>query len=211
MLQGMMARKIGMTQIFEDDGRVIPVTVLEAGPVTVVQKKTMEKDGCDQVQVGYEAIEERKGNRPMKGHFREQAPTRFLREFKVEDISQVEVGQSYGVELFSEGEMVKVSGTSKGKGFTGVMKRHGFGGQPASHGHRGHRGTGSIGQCATPSRVFKGKKCTANTVTRKSLPRDFRSLKSSPSKSLSSSRAQYPAPMVGWLPFTKTPVKSIFI
>ena len=86
MLQGMMARKIGMTQIFEDDGRVIPVTVLEAGPVTVVQKKTMEKDGCDQVQVGYEAIEERKVNRPMKGHFREQAPTRFLREFKVEDI-----------------------------------------------------------------------------------------------------------------------------
>ena len=158
MLQAMMARKIGMTQIFEDDGRVIPVTVLEAGPVTVVQKKTMEKDGCDHVQVGYEAIEERKVNRPMKGHFREQAPTRFLREFKVEDISQVEVGQSYGVELFSEGEMVKVSGTSKGKGFTGVMKRHGFGGQPASHGHRGHRGTGSIGQCATPSRVFKGKK-----------------------------------------------------
>ena len=103
MLQGMMARKIGMTQIFEDDGRVIPVTVLEAGPVTVVQKKTMEMDGCDQVQVGYEAIEERKVNRPMKGHFREQAPTRVLREFKVKDISQVEVGQSYGVELFSEG------------------------------------------------------------------------------------------------------------
>ena len=123
MLQGMMARKIGMTQIFEDDGRVIPVTVLEAGPVTVVQKKTMEKDGCDQVQVGYEAIEERKVNRPMKGHFREQAPTRLLREFKVEDISQVEVGQSYGVELFSEGEMVKVSGTSKGKGFTNNLCR----------------------------------------------------------------------------------------
>ena len=150
MLQGMMARKIGMTQIFEDDGRVIPVTVLEAGPVTVVQKKTMEKDGCDQVQVGYEAIEERKVNRPMKGHFREQAPTRFLREFKVEDISQVEVGQSYGVELFSEGEMVKVSGTSKGKGFTGVMKRHGFGGVgQATHGqHNRLRAPGSIGACS---------------------------------------------------------------
>ena len=167
MLHGMMARKIGMTQVFEEDGSAIPVTVLEAGPVTVVQKKTMEKDGCDHVQVGFEDIAERKVNKPLKGHFGKQKMTRFLREFKVDDIEQVEVGQSFGVELFSEGEKVSVTGTSKGKGFTGVMKRHGFGGQPASHGHRGHRGTGSIGQCATPSRVFRGKKMHGQHGNRK--------------------------------------------
>ena len=158
MLNGLLARKMGMTQIFQDDGTVQPVTVLQAGPMTVVQKKTKDKDGCDHVQVGFEEIPERKLNKPAKGHFKDNSPTRFLREFEVEDIDQVEVGQVFGVDLFTEGESVAVSGNSKGKGFTGVMKRHGFHGQPASHGHRGHRGTGSIGQCATPSRVFKGKK-----------------------------------------------------
>ena len=158
MLNGLLARKMGMTQIFEDDGTVLPVTVLMAGPMTVVQKKTKDKDGCDHVQVGFEAIPERKLNKPEKGHFKENSPTRILREFEVKDIDQAEVGQVFGVDLFTEGESVAVSGNSKGKGFTGVMKRHGFHGQPASHGHRGHRGTGSIGQCATPSRVFKGKK-----------------------------------------------------
>ena len=143
MLNGLLARKMGMTQIFQDDGTVLPVTVLQAGPMTVVQKKTKDKDGCDHVQVGFEEIPERKLNKPAKGHFKDNSPTRFLREFEVEDIDQVEVGQVFGVDLFTEG---------------GVMKRHGFHGQPASHGHRGHRGTGSIGQCATPSRVFKGKK-----------------------------------------------------
>ena len=157
MLNGLLARKMGMTQIFQDDGTVLPVTVLKAGPMTVVQKKTKDKDGCDHVQVGFEEIPERKLNKPAKGHFKDNSPTRYLREFKVDDIDQVEVGQVFGVDLFTEGESVAVAGNSKGKGFTGVMKRHGFGGQPASHGHRGHRGTGSIGQCATPSRVFKGK------------------------------------------------------
>ena len=158
MLNGLLARKMGMTQIFQDDGTVLPVTVLQAGPMTVVQKKTKDKDGCDHVQVGFEEIPERKLNKPAKGHFKDNSPSRFLREFEVEDIDQVEVGQVFGVDLFTEGESVAVSGNSKGKGFTGVMKRHGFHGQPASHGHRGHRGTGSIGQCATPARVFKGKK-----------------------------------------------------
>ena len=158
MLNGLLARKMGMTQIFQDDGTVLPVTVLQAGPMTVVQKKTKDKDGCNHVQVGFEKIAERKLNKPRKGHFKDTPPTRFLREFEAEDISQIEVGQVFGVDLFTEGESVSVSGNSKGKGFTGVMKRHGFHGQPASHGHRGHRGTGSIGQCATPSRVFKGKK-----------------------------------------------------
>lgn len=158
MLNGLLARKVGMTQIFEEDGTAHPVTVLKTGPMTVVQKKTLEKDGCNHVQVGYEPISKHKVNKPLKGHFKEISPTRILREFEASDIDEVKVGQIFDVKLFEEGESIAVSGISKGKGFTGVMKRHGFGGQPASHGHRGHRGTGSIGQCATPSRVFKGKK-----------------------------------------------------
>ena len=136
MLNGLLARKIGMTQVFEEDGTALPVTVLKSGPITVVQKKTLEKDGCNHVQVGFEEIPERKVNKPIKGHFKAQAPTRILREFEVENIDEVEVGQVFDVSLFSEGESITVSGNSKGKGFTGVMKRHGFHGQPASHGHR---------------------------------------------------------------------------
>ena len=158
MLNGLLARKIGMTQIFEEDGTALPVTMLQSGPMTVVQKKTLEKEGCNHVQVGFEAIAERKVNKPIKGHFKTQTPTRFLRDFEVENIDEVEIGQVFDVNLYAEGESISVTGNSKGKGFTGDMKRHGYGGQPASHGHRGHRGTGSIGQCATPSRVFKGKK-----------------------------------------------------
>ncbi len=159
MINGLLARKVGMTQIFEEDGTVIPVTVLEAGPVTVIQKRTAEKDGVNRAQVGFEPIPERKLNKPMKGHFKGQPAMRFLKEFQVEDIDQVEVGQVFDVSLFNAGEKVKITGKSKGRGFTGVVKRHGFGGYPASHGHRrGKRSTGAIGQCAFPARVFKGKK-----------------------------------------------------
>lgn len=158
MIKGLLARKIGMTQIFLEDGTALPVTVLKSGPMVVIQKKTMEKDGCNHVQLGFEETLERNLNKPSIGHFKKQRPTRFLRDFEAEKIDEIEVGQVFDVSLFAEGENVAVSGNSKGKGFTGVMKRHNFHGQPASHGHRGHRGTGSIGQCATPSRVFKGKK-----------------------------------------------------
>ncbi len=159
MINGMLARKVGMTQIFEDDGTVVPVTVLQAGPVTVIQKKTVEKDGVDQVQVGFEPIPDRKVNKPMKGHFKDQQATRILRDFKVEDIAAVEVGQTFDATIFSSGDKISVSGTSKGRGFSGVIKRHGFAGFPASHGHRENkRSTGSIGQRTFPGRVFKGKK-----------------------------------------------------
>ena len=158
MIKGLLARKVGMTQIFREDGTALPVTVLQSGPMTVVQKKTLEKDGCNHVQLGFEKISESKINKPTKGHFKKQPPMRFLREFEADNLDEVKIGEVFDVSLFKEGESISVSGNSKGKGFTGVMKRHGFHGQPASHGHRGHRGTGSIGQCATPSRVFKGKK-----------------------------------------------------
>ena len=158
MLNGIMGRKIGMTQVFEADGTTVPVTVVQVGPATVIQKKTKAYEGYDSVQLGYEEIEERKVNLPRKGHFKDQKPKRYLKEFKVADISQVEVGQEFDHSIFQEGEKIVVTGVSKGKGFAGTMKRHNFSGQPASHGHRGPRRTGSIGQCATPARVFKGKK-----------------------------------------------------
>ena len=159
MLDGMLARKVGMTQIFAEDGTVLPVTVLKVGPMTVIQKKTKAKDSYDSLQFGFESIEERKLNKPKKGHFKNQAPTRFLREFHTEKADQqVEVGQTFDLSIFKEGEKVDVTGRSKGRGFTGVVKRHHFGGQPATHGHRGHRIPGSIGQRTFPGRVFKGKR-----------------------------------------------------
>ena len=158
MLNGILGRKIGMTQVFEKDGTTVPVTVVRVGPATVIQKKTKEHEGYDSAQVGYEEIEVRKVNLAQMGHFKDQTPKRFLKEFRVADISQVEVGQVFDQSIFQEGEKIMVTGVSKGKGFAGTIKRHNFHGQPASHGHRGHRRTGSIGQCATPARVFKGKK-----------------------------------------------------
>ena len=158
MINGLLGRKIGMTQIFDEKGTVLPVTVLKMGPVTVVQKKTKELEGYDSVQVGFEEAKDKHTTKPLKGHFKSVKPHKTLQEFRVEDPSQFEVGQQIDHSIFTEGQMVSVTGTSKGKGFTGVVKRYGFAGYPASHGHRGKRGPGSIGQCATPGRVFKGKK-----------------------------------------------------
>jgi large subunit ribosomal protein L3 len=158
MISGMLARKIGMSQIFQEDGTMVPVTVLQVGPMTVIQKKNKDRDGYDGVQLGFEEIAERKLNRPTKGHLKGQSPVRILCEFRAENHDTVAVGQQFDHSIFTKGERVSVMGTSKGRGFAGVMKRHGFAGQPASHGHRGKRSPGSIGQCAYPARVFKGKK-----------------------------------------------------
>ena len=133
MISGMLARKIGMSQVFQDDGTMVPVTVLQVGPMTVTQKKNKDRDGYDGVQLGFEEIAERKLNRPTKGHLKGQTSVRILREFRAEDHDAVTVGQKFDHSIFSEGELVSVVGTSKGRGFAGVMKRHGFGGQPASH------------------------------------------------------------------------------
>lgn len=161
MLNGLIGKKIGMTQYFTAEGERIPVTVVQTGPVTVIQKKTLEKDGYQAIQVGYDTISESKLKnviKPLKGHFKEQKPTRYLGEFRVDDLSAIEIGKTFDVSIFEKGELVDVTGTSKGSGFSGVMKRHNFSGGPGAHGHRFNRGTGSIGQSATPARVFKNKK-----------------------------------------------------
>lgn len=185
MLQGMLGKKIGMTQIFNEAGERIPVTVVEVGPVTVVQVKTMAKDGYESVQVGYEAqTKEKKINKPTRGHFKNVPPTRHLKEFKVEDISQVEVGQSFDLTIFSEGEQVSVSGISKGKGFQGVMKRHGFSGGPGSHGSRFHRRPGAIGNHTFPGRVFPGKRMAGQMGAKRVTTRNVEIQKVIPERNL---------------------------
>jgi large subunit ribosomal protein L3 len=149
-----------MTQIFDDEARAIPVTVVKAGPVHVVQIKTMERDGYNAIQISFGEMKSGKANKPEAGHYAKAgvAPGTHLVEIKVEDPGDYQVGQEIKVdEVFRPGTRADVSGVSKGKGFSGVMKRHNFKGQPASHGnHKSHRAPGSIGACATPARVFKG-------------------------------------------------------
>jgi large subunit ribosomal protein L3 len=156
-----LGTKLGMTQVWDEAGKLVPVTVIEAGPCVVTQVRTGDKDGYDAVQIAFGAIDPRKVNKPMTGHFEAAGvtPRRHLVEIRTSDAGSYELGQQVTVELFETGEDVDVVGTTKGKGFAGVMKRHGFHGVGASHGaHRNHRKPGSIGGCATPGRVFKGLK-----------------------------------------------------
>jgi large subunit ribosomal protein L3 len=157
--RAVLGRKLGMTQVWDDGGKLVPVTVIEAGPCVVTQVRTNDRDGYDAVQIAYGAIDPRKVNQPMTGHFEAAGvtPRRHLVEIRTNDAGKYELGQQVTVEVFEAGEGVDVVGTTKGKGFAGVMKRHGFHGVSASHGaHRNHRKPGSIGGCATPGKVFKG-------------------------------------------------------
>ena len=160
MQKCIVGKKIGMTQIFDEAGKFIPVTVVEAGPCVVVQKKTVENDGYESVQLGFQDVKVERLTKPLKGHFAKAdvAPKKVLREFRLEAAAEMNVGDIVDVDTFAAGDSVDVTGISKGKGFAGVMKRHGFGGGPGYHGSHFHRAPGSIGQCATPSRVFKNKK-----------------------------------------------------
>jgi large subunit ribosomal protein L3 len=157
-VKGILGAKLGMTQVW-DNNRVVPVTVVQAGPCVVTQVRTPDKDGYSAVQLAYGAIDPRKVNKPQAGHFAkaEVAPRRHLVELRTTDASEYTLGSEVTVDVFEPGQLVDVTGKTKGKGFAGVMKRHGFGGLRASHGvERKHRSPGSIGACATPGRVFKG-------------------------------------------------------
>lgn len=161
MKKAMIGKKIGMTQIFDESGLVIPVSVIEAGPLTVVQKKTVDTDGYDAIKVGYEKVQEKKLSKPNLGQFTKTklAPMKYLKEFRFEDISGYEVGQEIKAEdMFQSGDKIDVSGISKGKGFQGTIKRYGQKGGPKTHGSMYHRRPGSMGSNTTPARVFKGKK-----------------------------------------------------
>ncbi len=156
---GLLGEKLGMTQVFDDNNRMVPVTVVKVGPCVVTQIRTPDKDGYSAVQIAYGAIDPRKVNKPEAGHFAKAGvpPRRYLVEIRTGDAANYTVGQEISAELFAAGTTVDIVGTSKGKGYAGVMKRHNFKGVGASHGaHRNHRKPGSIGACATPARVFKG-------------------------------------------------------
>jgi len=159
MINGLIGIKHGMTQIYAADGRVIPVTVVEAGPCRVIRKKTIEKDGYESAQLAFKDAKEKHLTKPVLGHFKKHgaAPSRYLVEFSG-DMAALTPGQELTVEVFQEGDMVDVSGVTKGKGFQGVMKRHKFAGGPATHGSMFHRAPGSIGSSAYPSRVRKNKR-----------------------------------------------------
>ncbi|MBL0690898.1 MAG: 50S ribosomal protein L3 [SAR324 cluster bacterium] len=161
MIKGLLGKKVGMTRIFTNEGESIPVTLVEVPPAVLVQKKNLDKDGYEALQVGSVAIEKKKlakSTKPYLGHFKDQPPTKYLKEFPADDIDALEVGKIFDVSIFKSGDLVDVSGISKGRGFAGVVKRYKFAGGPASHGHRFHRTTGSIGQRKFPGRVFKNKR-----------------------------------------------------
>jgi large subunit ribosomal protein L3 len=160
-LKGLLGEKLGMTQVWDDKNRVVPVTVVKAGPCVVTQVRTPQTDGYDAVQIAYGAPNPRKVTKPLQGHFDKAGvtPRRHIVELRTADASEYTLGQELTVELFEPGQVVDVVGTSKGKGFAGVVKRHGFAGLRASHGvQRKHRSPGSIGGCATPGRVFRGQR-----------------------------------------------------
>jgi large subunit ribosomal protein L3 len=157
--KGVLGEKLGMTQVFDDEGRIVPVTVVQAGPCVVTRVRTPEADGYTAVQLGYGQIDPRKVNKPRTGHFDKAGvtPRRYVVELRTDNATEYELGQEITVDVFEAGQRIDVTGTSKGKGTAGVMKRHGFKGLGASHGtQRKHRSPGSIGGCATPGRVFKG-------------------------------------------------------
>ncbi|MCK5310470.1 MAG: 50S ribosomal protein L3 [Desulfobacteraceae bacterium] len=160
MSTGILGKKIGMTSIFESDGRLVPVTVLKAGPCVVTQIKNVETDGYKALQLGFEELDAKKINKPDAGHFEKSGGKGFstLREFRVDNTDGYEVGQVLDLGMFAVGEKVVVSGVSKGRGFQGTIKRHGFSRGPETHGSRNHRKPGSIGQSAWPARVIKGKR-----------------------------------------------------
>ncbi len=160
MSKTLIGKKVGMTQIFDESGKVIPVTVIEAGPCTIAQVKTVETDGYNAVQLGFGDVKERKVNKPEKGHFAKAGvtPKKHLREFRVDSVEGLTVGNELKADVFAAGDRVDVQGTSKGKGFQGVIKRHGQSRGPMGHGSMYHRRPGSMGPTSTPGRVFKGKK-----------------------------------------------------
>jgi large subunit ribosomal protein L3 len=183
-MKGILGKKVGMTQVFDDTGEVSPVTIIEAGPCYVTQIKTKEKDGYQAIQLGFE--EAKRLNKPEREHLPKGVPAlRHLREIRVDDISVYELGEKIDAGTFSVGELVDVTGSSKGKGFAGVMKRHGFGGGPATHGQSDRaRAPGSIGSTSTPGRVVKGLRMAGHMGSRRSTVQSLRVLLVDPERNL---------------------------
>ncbi len=202
-MTGILGRKLGMTQVFDDRGNVIPVTVIEAGPCSVVQVKTRDKDGYDAVQIGFDEIrKDKRVTRPMAGHFKKAGVSffRVLREFPM---AELKVGDVITVERFQKGDRVTASGISKGKGFQGVMKRHGYGGGPGSHGSMFNRAPGSIGASSFPSRVWKNKGLPGRMGRRKVTIRNLAVVDVRPEQNLILIKGAVPGPRGAYLELRK--------
>lgn len=187
MVRGILGKKVGMTQIFDEDGKVVPVTVVQAGPCVVVQRKSVERDGYEAVQIGLvESRPMRNASKPVTGHFSQAGipPTRVLAEVPVDDGDEAKPGDAVLADIFSADDQVNVAGRSKGRGFQGVIKRHGFGGGRESHGSGWHRKPGSIGQSAWPSKVFKGMKLPGHMGDRRVTVKNVRIVKIDPERNL---------------------------
>jgi len=208
-MKKILGKKIGMTQIFQDDGTVVPVTVVEAGPLTVVQKKTVEKEGYNAIQVGFFPLKEKKANKPRKGHFAKShvEVKKFLREFRVDNIDEYEIGQEIKTDIFAPGERVDVAGTSKGKGTQGPIKRYGHGRGPETHGSKYHRAVGGMSAGTYPGRVLKGKKMSGHMGNERVTVQNLEVVKVDADKNLILIKGAVPGPKSGLL-LIKSSVKA---
>lgn len=202
-MNGILGRKLGMTRIFDAQGRDVPVTLIKAGPCWVIQVKHRQRDGYDAVQVGFEEVSDKRTNKPRKGHFVKAGvrPMRFLRELTLADGSgEVNPGDQIKADIFSEGDVVKVTGWSKGKGFQGVVKRHNFRGGPKTHGQSDRlRAPGSLGQSSFPSRVFKGLRMGGRTGGEKVTVKNLTVMRVDPEKNLLVIKGSVPGPNDGFV------------
>ncbi len=205
-MAGLIGKKIGMTRVFNEEGVAVPVTVVEAGPCPVIQVKTPETDGYEAIQVGFGSRKAKRAKKARLGHVAkaglDTAPA-ILREFAPDDGQDYQLGQSLTVEIFETGESVKVTGTSKGRGFQGVMKRYGFAGRPASHGHPGSRTPGSMGPGTDPSRVIKGKKLPGQMGSVRKTIRNIEVIKVDPERNLLFLKGGVPGSRNSYLLITK--------
>lgn len=211
MVKGLIGRKIGMTQIFDEKGKVVPVTVIQAGPCLVAQKKTIENDGYEAVQLGFEDLKVSRATKPQKGHFDKNkiAPKKILREFRLNNINALNVGDIVKVDIFSAGEKVDVVGTSKGKGTAGAIKRWNFSRLKESHGTGPvARHAGSLGACSDPSRVYKGKKLAGHLGAERVTVQNLDVVKIDTENNLIAIKGAVPGPKKGIVMITDTVKKS---
>ena len=201
MVNGLLGRKLGMTRVFTEEGLWLDVTLVEAGPCTVLQRKTKSNDGYEAVQVGFGERKERRTTKPLLGHFKKSGSSakRLLREFRVEADSELKPGDEIRTDIFKSGDRVDVSGTSKGKGFAGVMKRHGMSGGPGGHGSGFHRAPGSIGQSADPAKVYKGKRMPGHMGSVKKTTQNLEIVDVDPEKNLLVVRGSVPGANGGFV------------
>jgi large subunit ribosomal protein L3 len=205
MIAEILGRKVGMTQVFDDSGEVVPVTIIQAGPCIVTQIKTPERDGYAAVQLGYEEVERKRLNKPLLGHLKGLPPMRILREVRVDDPSAYQVGQKVDVSVFRVGDYVDVIGTSKGRGFAGVMKRHGFRGGPRTHGQSDRaRAPGGISASTYPGRVPKGKRMAGHMGGRRVTVQGLRVVEVDPERNLLLVRGSVPGSNGGLLQVRKS-------